>query len=207
MEKTARIISAVFNPLLIPTYAMAIVLNTTILFIVSTGAKFGVTGMTFLITAVIPTLAIFVLYKMKIVSDSGLNERKERLIPYLIAAACYVGEGFYLNSIHAPMWLIMFMAGAAAATLICAVVSLWWKISAHATSVAGLATFIFYLIYFQLNIFNLNMLLYAAILIAGLVDTTRLILNRHTPAQLLAGTLNGVVCVSLAMTAAMYFTH
>lgn len=207
MEKTARIISAIFNPLLIPTYAMAIVLNATILFIVSTGAKFGVTGMTFLITAVIPTLAIFVLYKMKIVTDSGLNERKERLFPYLIAAVCYIGEALYLNSIHAPIWLIMFMAGAAVATLICAVVSLWWKISAHATSVAGLATLIFYLIYFQLNIFDLNLLLYAAILIAGLVDTTRLILDRHTPAQLLAGTINGVVCVYLAMGASMYFSH
>ncbi|MDE5844774.1 MAG: hypothetical protein K2N79_00370 [Muribaculaceae bacterium] len=207
MEKTARIISAIFNPLLIPTYTVAIVMFATILCIVTPGTKFGVIGMTFLITAFIPALAIFVLYKLKIVSDSGLNERKERLIPYLISAACYVGAAFYFSSIHAPMWLIMFMVGAAVATVICSVVSLWWKISAHATSVSGMATFIFYLIYYQLNVFDLNWVLYAAIFAAGLTETTRLILSRHTEGQLLAGTVNGVVCISLAMTVGMHLVH
>ena len=207
MEKTSRLISAIFNPLLIPTYTIAIVMTTTLLCIVTPGTKFGVIGMIFLITAFILALSIFVLYKLKIVTDSGLNERKERFIPYLITALCYVGAAFYLSSIHAPVWLIMFMVGATTATAICTIVSSWWKISAHATSVAGMATFIFYLIYYQLNVLNISWLLYAAILIAGVVETTRLILNRHTLGQLLAGTLNGVICVALAMTIGMHLAY
>ncbi|MDE5857126.1 MAG: hypothetical protein K2H32_02040, partial [Muribaculaceae bacterium] len=71
----------------------------------------------------------------------------------------------------------------------------------------GMATFIFYLIYYQLNVFDLNWMLYAAIFAAGLTETTRLILSRHTEGQLLAGTVNGVDCISLAMTVGMHLVH
>lgn len=41
--------------------------------------------------------------------------------------------------------------------------------------------------------------LIATIIAAGLVGSSRLLLNRHTPMQVLAGTANGFVCVYLLM--------
>lgn len=199
MEKTARIISAIFNPLLIPTYAIILTFTTTILFIVATESKIGVTAVTFAITCLLPLLSIFILYKMKIVSDAGLNKRKERLIPYSIAAVCYFGWALYLHALHSPAWLWAFATGGGVATLICAVINLWWKISAHATAMGGFAAYIFCIMYNQLNIISLDWIFIAAVITAGIVATTRLILERHTFLQLLAGTANGIVCVTAAI--------
>lgn len=199
MDKTARIISAIFSPLLIPTYAIVTVFYTTILFVVTPATKLGVIGMTFIITCLIPALLIYLLYKLKVVSDTGLNNRRERLVPYGLAVCSYLAMAFYLNAIHSPMWLTMFMAGAAIATVVAAVVSLYWKISAHATAMGGFLAFVFLLMYFQLNVANIRWLMYLAIVVWGLVCTSRVGLERHTLAQVLAGTLNGVACVFLAV--------
>lgn len=199
MEKTARIISAIFSPLLIPTYAIATVFYTTILFVVTTATKLGVIGMTFIITSLIPALLIFLLYKLKVVSDTGLNERRERLVPYGLTVCAYLAMSFYLNAIHSPLWLTMFMVGAAIATVVAAVVNLYWKISAHATAMGGFLAFVFLLMYFQLNVANIRWLMYLAIIAWGLVCTSRVGLGRHTLAQVFAGTVNGVACVLLAV--------
>ncbi len=199
MEKLSRIISAVFSPLLIPTYAIIIVLWTTILFIVSFNSKLGVIGMTFAITCLIPAAVIFILYKLKLVSDSGLNRQNERLIPYSITALCYFALAYYLKTIHSPQWLFMFMAGAGIATIISAIVNRWWKISAHGAAVGGLIAMIFCLSYLQVNIVSLKWLLYASVLVAGAVGTSRLILERHTLWQVIAGIANGIICVLAAV--------
>lgn len=178
---------------------MIIVLTTSILFVVSTNSKLSVIGMTFAITCLMPLLAIFLLYKLRIVSDSGLNNQKERLIPYSITTVCYLALAYYLSAIHSPAWLWAFVVGAAAATVVSAVVNLWWKISAHAAAMGGLVAMTFLLMYFKLNVVNLNLLFFAIVLAAGLVCTSRLILERHTLWQLLAGTLNGIICVAVAM--------
>lgn len=199
MEKLARIISAIFSPLLIPTYAMAIVLWMTILFIVSINSKLGVMGMTFAITCIIPGILIMLLYKLKIISDSGLNKQNERIIPYIVTAICYFSLAFYLHSIHSPRWLYMFAIGAGAATVISAIVNRWWKISAHGAAIGGMIAFLFCILYLQLNVMNMMWLLYSSIIVAGIVGTSRLILERHTLMQVIAGIANGIICVLTAI--------
>ncbi|MCM1297710.1 MAG: hypothetical protein NC311_19405 [Muribaculaceae bacterium] len=199
MEKISRIISAIFSPLLIPTYAMAVALWTTILFVVSTSTKIGVLSTTFVVTCLVPLIVIFILYKLKIVSDSGLNKQNERLIPYGVTALCYFALAYYLRSIHSPAWLYMFVVGGGIATVASAIINLKWKISAHGAAAGGLVAFIFSIMYIQVNILNMNLLFFAAIAIAGIVGTTRLVLERHTLTQVLAGIANGVICVSASI--------
>lgn len=201
MITLARIISAIFSPLLIPTYAIVTVFYTSILFVVTPATKLGVIGMTFIITCLIPALLIFLLYKLKVVSDTGLNNQRERLIPYGLAVCSYLAMAFYLNAIHSPKWLTMFMAGAAISTVVAAIVNLYWKISAHATAMGGFLAFLFLLVFFQLNVANLRWLIYMSLIAWGLVCTSRVGLGRHTLAQVLAGTLNGIVCVIIAVLA------
>ncbi len=203
LEKIARIISAIFSPLLIPTYAMTLVLTKSILFIVSSGSKLGVIATTFAVTCVIPIIVIGILLKTKVVSDSGLNKREERPIPYGVTAVCYFVLAWYLDSIHSPLWLSMFIVGAGLATVISAIVNRWWKISAHGAAMGGLTALIFCLMYYQLNITGMSLLFCSSIIATGLVGTCRLILERHTLMQVLAGIANGIVCV----TACVMLTH
>jgi len=200
MDKFSKIISAVFSPLLMPTYVMAITLTYSILCIVPTASKLGVLAMTLVITGIMPFVAILLLYKLKIVSDPGLNIRKERFMPYVIAFLAYIGLAFYLNGIHAPAWLVSFPIGAAGAAVVSFIVTTKWKISAHCAAAGGLIGMLFSLVYFQLTITpHAIFVLYAAILLSGIVGTSRVVLNRHTIGQVIAGVINGFVCVTIAI--------
>lgn len=200
MEKISRLLSVVFTPLLIPTYAMTIALFWSILFIVAINTRIGVIAMTVSITCLLPLLAIILLYKLKVISEPGLNKRGERWLPYLISFFVYLGFSFYLYKIHSPVWLVAFPCGAALAVAISILVNLRWKISAHGAAMGGLVGLIFSLLYYQLFITqDAIYILYGSIIMAGLVGSARVILGCHTVAQVIAGTLNGFLCVVLAI--------
>ena len=75
------------------------------------------------------------------------------------------------------------------------VVTMRWKMSMHMTAIGALCAFVFILgmKYFG-EVINLLPLL---ILIAGVLAFSRLYLKRHTPAQIYAGFIYGVIVVSL----------
>ena len=80
MIKTiSRIASILFSPFIVPTYAIAMVLWMTILFVVPLETKFTVTAITFLLTMGMPLLVILGLYRAKTIHSMGLENRKERL--------------------------------------------------------------------------------------------------------------------------------
>lgn len=204
MKQLSNIFSIIFSPLLVPTYAMALTLFFSILFIVPTASKLGVIAMTFCITCLVPLVAILCLYKLKLISDPGLNNRQERFVPYTITLFSYAGLAFYLFRIHSPAWLVAFPFGAVAAVVISIIVSLKWKISAHGAAIGGLVGLIFGLIYYNLSVTPLmQTILYVSILVAGAVGTSRVYLQRHTVSQVIAGMANGFICV----ISAIYLYH
>lgn len=87
------------------------------------------------------------------------------------------------------------MVGAAAAVVISVIVNHWWKISAHMAGMVGM-------IGLMLRIFSVNAetsgafgVLIAVVLLTGAVGSARIYLDRHTLGQVIAGTLNGALCV------------
>lgn len=197
MKRFSEIISAIFSPLLVPTYGMILVAHLTILSFLPSNLLWSAIGITFVITCLVPVSAIFALYKSGTITDPGLNERTERLIPYGIVILCYLGCAFFFYKASAPFWLPMFYAGAAVATLINTVVNRWWKISAHGAAMGGLVALVFRIIASHYALYNMNVWLSAVIIAAGLVMTARVYLGRHTLWQVIAGCANGFICVYL----------
>mgnify|MGYP006896734914 FL=1 len=62
-----------------------------------------------------------------------MDDRRERLLPLLIGAVCYVLCALTLSKIPSAIFLRKFMVAAACCELLCFVVSLRWKISLHLT--------------------------------------------------------------------------
>ncbi|MCM1355133.1 MAG: hypothetical protein NC212_01850 [Staphylococcus sp.] len=197
MKKFSEIISALFSPLLVPTYGMIMVAFLTILRLLPTNLLWTAIGITFVITCLVPVSAIIALYRSGMIKDPGLNDRTERLIPYIVVVVCYLGCAFFFFKAAAPLWLPMFYAGAAGATVVNAVVNRWWKISAHGAAMGGLVALIFRIVASHYAIFNMNLWLSAVIIAAGLVMTARVYLQRHTLWQVLTGCANGFLWVYL----------
>lgn len=197
MYSIARFFSHLLSPILIPTYSVFIALWYSVLFFIPAATRWTVVGVTAIITCVIPSAIIFALYRLGKVSDPGLNNRNERYIPYAVTALCYIACAFYMWRIHAPMWLDMFFVGGAAAAVISCIVNIWWKISAHMAAMAGMTALTVRIMLDHINVFDIMPMVYATILLTGILGTSRIVLERHTFWQVMAGAANGFVCVML----------
>ena len=105
LEKIARFVSALFTPLLVPTYGMILALWTTNLCYVPLKSRFIVIVVTAIFTYLLPLLAIISLIKIGHVSGFSLSNRRERMFPYIIVLFCYLGCSFYLYQAQAPIWI------------------------------------------------------------------------------------------------------
>lgn len=193
----ASALSIIFSPLLMATYGVALAMVLSFLCFIPTATKLTVILETFLATTAIPVIGIFILSRLKVISDPKLNERRDRTFPYLIEAACFIGLAVYLNHINAPAWLSLFLIGGAVALVVLTVVNRWWKISGHATGMGGLCALVFYLMLSGNSIYDLQWEFLVAVLLAGLVCSSRVILGRHTLGQVTAGFFNGFLWVIL----------
>ena len=152
------------------------------------------------ITCVLPMFFIATLHHFKFIVDKKLIDRKERLWPFVFALVCYIAAAYYLYSrVHAPMWMVMFCAGGALTVLVSAVVNMWWKISAHMAGMAGIVALIYNMHVQITEAFNLLWVMIVAVSLCGILGSARIILARHTLGQVIAGAINGFLCVTLLM--------
>ena len=199
VPRIARVVSAASFPLLMPTYAVAILFLFTYLSHIPGGIRLMVTVVTFAVTAALPAVGIYILYKVGKITDPALNERRERTIPFCFTVPSYIATAFYFQSISAPWWMSAFMFGAAVALLISLIINLKWKISGHAMGMGGLTAMSLYLASRGwLTMFGYGLPL-AMLLLSGLVATCRLLLGRHTLSQVAAGFALGFVAIYLSI--------
>lgn len=191
LRRCAQIFSDIFSPILISTYGMVIAMTMTTLSMLPAGIRLGATIGVAFITAFIPALFIFILIRMGKVSDTDISDRHQRTAPFLAAALCYIGAAIYVSVLHAPRWLMLFFAAAATLSLISLLITRRWKISAHSGASAGLAGVIFWLGANHILLFQPLAMISGAILLTGILASSRIILGRHTLMQVVAGALLG----------------
>ena len=199
LTRVAQVISDVFSPIVMPTYMIAVAMWLTPLILVRESVRFATMGLVAGLTAILPVAAIFTLIKLGKVGDVSISNPKERLLPYTISIICYLATILFLRSIHVPVWLSSFYIGAALAALLASVITLRWKISAHASGVGGFAAGLYWMAVHQLLLFGPLFWVAGGVLLCGLVGTSRLILGRHTPAQVFAGFALGTGAVYLSL--------
>lgn len=197
MIRIAHLFSRLFNPLLVPSYGAFLAMWFSLLVYLPAQTRWLAVLATFAITGIFPMLVIGTLYHLRRISDLGVNERKDRPIPYVVAILCYMGCAVYFYRAHAPLWLVMFFVGAGLATVVTTIVNMKWKISAHSAAMGGLVAILFRITAGGHNVIDLFPVIAVVVLLAGLVGTSRVMLGRHTLMQVLAGFANGFLCVYL----------
>lgn len=195
MNKLATLLSTLFHPLLMPTYGIAIALYTSYMRIFGDRLLGIVIVGVLLTTCILPSLGIYILYKLGHISDFRLHERTERTIPYLINFACYVACYLYLYRFGIPSWIIAFIAGAIVALIISLFINRYWKISAHMVAAGSMVTLVFLMSFYGLMLTPYILpLQIASVLLAGAIGSSRILLKRHTLGQVGAGFALGILC-------------
>ncbi len=190
MKQLSHIISSVFQPLLMPIYSILLLFVYTHFKVVYIQQIGIILLPVILYSFVIPAFLIFILYKLKVISNLSLTIRRERFLPYLITLASYSIMVYHYYRMGMPTWFLTLCAASAVLLVVAIVITLWWKISAHMFGVGGLlGGMMSVCLFVEGN--NPYPLFMAFFIIAGMVGTSRLMLRRHTLAQVTAGFLMG----------------
>lgn len=207
--RIATFLSVVFHPLIITTYLFAVLfLITPELAGVSALELPGLGSLLLLIflnTFVAPTIVIYYFFRLGIVSTLHVDSLRERRLPYLATGIIYAIAtylfGWKLQPIAELAPQISIILGSVTVSLIIvALVSLYWKISAHATGMGGAIGILAGLIIrFEEHLLLTPLLI--VVLISGILLSARLYLNAHTPAQIIAG----LACGLIVSSATIYF--
>ena len=123
---------------------------------------------------IIPLLALGVLRSLGRISDYRIDDRRERLLPLLVGAVCYVLCAITIAKIPSAIFLRKFMIAAACCEVMCLAVSLYWKISLHLTAMGAVVALL--VVMNIAGVGDMMVPLMIAILCAGM----RLIRSPHT---------------------------
>lgn len=191
-------ISNLFHPLLMLTYAaILIVYLSDLSLLVAKDTALVIVCEVFILTCFLPVLCISILYKLGFVGHWALRNRTDRAIPLLVNWIFYVLCTCALNFQGFPKWALAFYIGASILAFICWFVSFWWKISAHASGLAGLMV-VSFSIFFRCPYLVSQWIPLIIVVITGLVCSIRVYLGRHTLAQVTVGAIVGTIIMSLS---------
>jgi hypothetical protein len=194
----ARIITVVFHPLLMPVYGMAIIFSAPTLL---GYLPFNVKKLLLLIVLVnnvlLPLSLLPFFIHRNIITSWSISERTERNIPLIITTLLYCTSSFIILKFPIPLFLKSYIFATAFLSIIVTVVNFWWKISLHSVGAGALIGLVMVLSFKMLT--PLDWYLIPAIFVGGLVLSSRLKLNMHSPSQAWVGLFTGFAGLSLFM--------
>ena len=192
-EKIAKVISVIFHPLLIPTYALLLLINTNTHFtrVLPENYRYIIVAFVFLSSFVLPTLIMLILLKMGKIKSLEMKSRQERTLPLFIVAGFFYATYFMLKQGPHLALFNIFMLGATLLVIISLLINTITKISIHMVALGGMfGTFAGFAIAFHVE---LTFILYAILLVAGLTGFARLKLEAHSQAQVYSGFALGAI--------------
>jgi membrane-associated phospholipid phosphatase len=202
--RIAQILSATLHPLLMPTIIFAIIFyiapeaisnldvyNNSIL-VGKMSLKIGLLLLIFLQTFIVPCVMIYYLYRFRLIKSLKMETLQDRRLPYLITIVIYTAiAAFYTYSLKQFPEIALIITSIAFSIAIVTVISLYWKISAHAVGISGMVGALFGVM-IKYQSYSLAYPVIISIIVGGFLLSARLHLNAHTPLQIIAGTILGL---------------
>lgn len=187
----ARILSYLFHPLLMPFYAVALIMNinTYIAYSISPQVQRIIISLVFIITGALPVLTSLLLLQKGMIRSLEMETITERRIPFVTTCVYYLICYYLLQQLPVPRILGFMVLGAAGTILIAWLISFKWKVSIHMIGAGGFTGMLFALS--QVLAAPVLMFVLAAILISGMIGYARLTLQAHTPSQVYTGFIIG----------------
>ncbi len=196
LRSVALVISVVFQPLLMPSMVYGM-----LLFAVPEASsipdefKDRIFFLIVLSTLLIPMITIIGLRLSGMIKSLHMPEVQQRRIPFLITSAYFLMTTLFLyqkTDLDPVLWQGMAVICVAVVSL--TVITFFWKMSAHMIGLGGLLGVVLVL-GSKFPTFEVVYPLLGAIILCGLVASSRLLLQAHKPLEVYAGLLAGfMIC-------------
>jgi len=193
LRRTAHFFSWIFQPLLMPIYGALLFLNLPFyaFSLLPSAVKWYVISCNLLFTFFMPVFIILLMKRFNMISNLTLENREDRKYPILFTAVFYISNYYFLKKVNLPAPYLFFLLAGMFSLISTLFITNYWKISMHMTGIGGLCgSLLLCSIAWPIDI---RWMLAGVFLIAGIIGSSRLILNAHTPAQVGAGFFAGLL--------------
>jgi len=209
LQFVAQVISMVFHPVFVLSYAYLLLayFNPFLFGEVSTDRVFALNGQQakgiwfiniVLFSSIVPIVGVLIMWGLGMVNSLALATRDERKIPYILAGMFYmalVASNNYNTSL--PLEIKAFCLGATIALFLAFFINLFSKISMHTV---GMGSFLGMVVIITAQSYHGSEYLFIfALLVAGLVGTSRMLIGAHNPADVYGGYLVGFLPQFIAL--------
>lgn len=141
-----------------------------------------------------PLVSVLLLKGIGFIKSIFLPTQKERIIPYIVTNFFFFWTFWvFRNTDETPVIMKAMTLGVFLASSAAILFNIYHKISMHAIGVGGLVGVALSSVYHESFVIS-ALPLTVALLIAGLVATSRLVLSNHKPFDIYSGFLVGIVC-------------
>lgn len=191
----AHVFSYIFHPLFITFYVCWFIafIHPSYFSGFSEAGKKRVLLMVSLNAIAFPAITVLLLKALGFIDSFFLRTQKDRIIPYIASMTFFFWAQYALREQpEIPRILVAFMFGVFISSSAALIANIYFKISMHAIAMGGLVGICFVIM--QQNTMLMTWPLSAALLIAGLVSTSRLIISDHTNKDIYTGLLIGFIC-------------
>lgn len=191
----AQLFSYIFHPLFVPVYVYWFIAFVHPGYFVgfSTEGKQKLMVLIIINAVLFPAITVALLRGLKFIDSIFLKTQKDRIIPYIASMTFFFWTYYVLREQHhIPRVLVSFFFGVFISTAAALISNIYFKISMHAIGMGGVLGL------FTAIVLAGSMLmtgpLTIALLIAGMVCTSRLMISDHSQKEVYMGLLVGFVC-------------
>ena len=213
MRLLAKTISYLAHPLLMATYILLLLLavNPYLFGVSSVGERFPLIALVFGSSFLIPGLVVLMMVGLEMLPSIHMPEREQRTIPLIAVGMLYLGLfAFCRSDAEVPTAYTAMVLGCVSGLFTAFFVNLFTKISLHAVGMGGLLAVVLVIVdalaaqplvlYFGatgVQVSLLGLLLFA-MLLTGLVGTSRLWLRAHQLEDVLGGYIVGFATMMIS---------
>jgi membrane-associated phospholipid phosphatase len=197
LKTLARIISAVFHPVMIPTFGFLLLFYTGTHFsLLNYEVKKFILIATFFSTFILPVLTISIM-ALNPKFNFHMENQKDRVLPLLFTALYYYLGYSLIKSLYMFPLIRTFFITSVILLILLLLISIKWKISIHSAAIGGFIGTLIAVSFRSGD--NPVWLLIGSMLVAGFVGSARLYLGKHNLAQVLGGFTIGLATLYLSV--------
>lgn len=188
----ARGLSSVFRPTYYPMVGFVILFTLTYMNILPWYYKARVLAVVYLFTVLLPAVGIRLYRRVRGLSIRQLRIRRWRVWPYIISLVSYLCCLRMMQTMGLPLFMGGIIVVSLLVQCVCLLLNMRWKVSTHSAGAGGIIGAL--VAYASIFGFNPVWWLCGALVLDGLVMTSRMLLRQHTMGQVVGGSLIGAVC-------------
>ncbi|HCM76043.1 MAG TPA: hypothetical protein DIS90_06660 [Cytophagales bacterium] len=190
MKTAAKLISVVFHPLLMTTYLFVLLTYFLPVILQPARPSLWIIVLIFVTTFALPTVNFLLLKLTGSIQDLSMPDRQQRILPFIFISAIYIFVTLMFYWKFPIPNLLRLMVIVTTMVVAATIITFFYKLSIHSLAMWGAVGMML-----PMNkVSEVNSLLMPTaivIVLAGLVMSSRLSLNAHTPREVMMGSVAG----------------